>query len=342
MGAPYRHKITGPGAWRSADMEADTSWVMELETRDIDEIDAALRALNDRGTQIPFSRADFPLQNLAERLDDIPAALEDRQGFVVVRALPRERYSSEDCASIYWGIATHLGQPVSQNRKGELICHVRDEGRSLKDPDARGYQTTAKLEFHCDLLPVDVLGLFCLRTAKSGGASYLVSSLSVHNVMLDEHPDLLDALYEPFHADWRGDQPDGETPWYTNPLYSYFDGKLTSRVTTRFVFDSVTRFGDELALSERQSAALDAVHKIAARPDMQLAIGFEEGDMQFVNNHMILHARGEYEDHEDPALKRHLMRMWIALPPGRRRALAPDLAHRYAHVEAGGIIAKAA
>jgi hypothetical protein len=69
---------------------------------------------------------------------------------------------------------------------------------------------------------------------------------------------------------------------------------------------------------------------------------FEEGDMQFINNHAILHAREQYEDYDDPELKRHLLRMWIALPEVRRRKLAPILNERYSFVLRGGIPKKIA
>ncbi len=337
MTKSYREQITVLGAWRGSDIQEDNGWIMQLDGPDIDEIDRALAHVKSQRLTIPFDRSVFDLPHLKARIGEIPRLLEDGLGFIVVRGVPRERYSNEECTLIYWGIAAHLGTPISQNLRGENICHVRNEGRSLSDPNARGYQTLAKLEFHCDLLPVDILGLFCLRTAKAGGASYLVSALAVHNVILDERPDLLDVLYEPFHGDWRGDRPDGAEPWYTNPLYSYWDGKLTSRVTARFVFDQVARFGDELALTECQSEALDVVHEVASRPDMRLAIDFQEGDIQFVNNHMVLHAREAYEDFDEPERRRHLLRMWIALPPEQRRQLAPELLDRYRLVEAGGI-----
>ena len=157
------------------------------------------------------------------------------------------------------------------------MCHVRDAGRSLADPKVRGYQTTARLDFHCDLLPVDVLGLFCLRAAKSGGASFLVSALTVHNVLLAERPDLIDVLHQPFNLDWRGEEPAGEQPWYRCPMFSYFDGKLTSRITSRTFFESVTRFGDELALSDIQREALDVVQEISERPELRLAMDRPQG-----------------------------------------------------------------
>ena len=131
-------------------------------------------------------------------------------GVMLVRGLPRENYSRADCELIYWGIGVHIGKPVSQNARGHVLGHVTDEGRDLSDPNARGYQTRNRLDFHCDQLPFDIIGLFCLRTAKSGGTSYLVSAPAVHNTLLAERPELLDVLYQPFHVDWRGDHPDGD------------------------------------------------------------------------------------------------------------------------------------
>lgn len=337
MTEPFRQKIVEPGAWLGSEIQNDDSWIIHLDDRMVSELDRVVEDLAAGRKAIPFDASDYPLSALTPVIDEVPRRLEEGPGFVLIRGLPRERYSDDECAMLYWTLCSRVGNPVSQNALGERLCHVRDVGRSLADPKVRGYQTAAKLDFHCDLLPVDVLGLFCLRAAKSGGASFLVSSLAVHNVLLEERPDLLDVLYEPFHADWRGDEPPGETPWYTNPMYSLHDGKVSSRLTTRFVFDSAARYGPEVALTPKQSEALDVAHEIAERPEMRLAMGFQEGDMQFINNHIILHAREEYEDYDEPERKRHLLRIWLGLPPERRRQLAPELAGRYRFVETGGI-----
>ena len=337
MAEPLREMITHPAAWRGPEIQDDDSWIIYLDDAANEEIDAALAGVKAKGLAIPFGKSEFPLPTFSEKLDEVPDRLESGPGFVLLRGLPRENYSDEDCELIYWGVGAHLGKPVSQNTRGHLLGHVRDEGRSVSDPTTRMYQTALKLDFHSDQLPVDVLGLFCVRTAKKGGASFLVSALTVHNVLLAERPDLIDVLHKPFNLDWRGEEPAGEQPWYRCPMFSYFDGKLTSRITSRTFFESVTRFGDELALSDIQREALDVVQEISERPELRLAMDFREGDMQFLNNHAILHARDEYEDYDDPALKRHLLRMWIAFPEARHRRFAPELAERYRYVEMGGI-----
>jgi Taurine catabolism dioxygenase TauD, TfdA family len=342
MNEPLREHIEGPGAWVGPEIQDDDSWMLQLDDGAVEEIDAAVRGVQSKGLDIPFTADDFPLPTFTEQLATIPDRLEEGLGFVLVRGLPRDRYSDEECELIYWGIGVHLGTPISQNTRGHVLGHVRDEGKSFDDPTVRGYQTRAKMDFHADQLPVDVLGLFCMRTAKSGGASALVSALTVHNVLLDERPDLLEVLHQPFNLDWRGEEPEGEQPWYASPMFSFHEGKLTSRVTSRQYFKTVTRYGEQLGLTPEQDEALNLVQEISNRPELRLRMHFQEGDMQFLNNHAILHAREEYTDYEDPALKRHLLRMWIALPEERRRRLAPELAERYRYVEMGGIPARAA
>lgn len=332
-----REPISSSRSWRGPDIQDDPSWILRLTDEDVAEVDAALRHVQSLGLDIPFTATEFPLDGLAAKLDQIPDRLENGSGVVLVRGLPRDIYTTEECGLIYWGFGVHFGTPVSQNTRGHLLGHVRDEGRTMKDANTRGYQTAEKMDFHSDQLPVDALGLFCVRTSKSGGASALASVEAVHNVILEERPDLLEVLYHPFNIDWRGEEPEGEQPWYRCPMFSYAGGKVTSRITSRAYFDGVVRFGKELGLTDIQREALDFVQQVANRPELRLRMHFQEGDMQFINNHAVLHAREAFEDYDDPEMKRHLLRMWIAFPAARRRSLAPILAERYTYVERGGI-----
>lgn len=227
-----REPIAGPAAWIGPRIQRDASWIHRLDPGDVAEIDAALAHARRAGARIPFTPDAFPLSRLAAKLDGILEEIERDRGFALLRGLPRNRYSDADCELLYWGLGVHLGRPVSQNARGHLLGHVRDEGRIHADPNARGYQTSERMDFHTDMLPVDVLGLFCLRTARSGGESKLVSALTIHNVLREERPDLLEALYGEFHVDWRGEEPPGEQPWFTLPMFSVRDGQLTTRIVS--------------------------------------------------------------------------------------------------------------
>lgn len=330
-------ELTGPGVWLGPDIQDDPSWIMHLDGDDVAEIDAALAGIKAAGLSIPFPASAFPLQNMTQKIDTLIDAISNGKGFMLVRGLPRERYSDEDCEIIYWGLGVHIGTPISQNRRGHVLGHVRDEGRSIDDPSARPYQTASKMDFHCDLMPVDVLALFCARAAKSGGESYVVSAQAVHNVLLAERPDYLEALYQPFNIDWADEQPDGNQPWYTMPMFSVCDGKITSRITSRRFIQMVTRHGDQLAASQVQLDAIEFAQQVAQRPELRLAMTLAEGDMQFLNNHLTLHARSAFVNTDAPDRQRHLLRMWVGLDDAKRRPLSPLLDERYSWVERGGI-----
>ena len=328
--------IEEAGAWVGPKIQDDESWIYHLSDGEVAEIDAALQNLNSSNINIPFAPNQFSLPKLADRLDLILDDLENRLGLALIRGLPRERYSDDECAKIYWGIGSHFGTPVSQNSRGHRLGHVRDEGKSYDDPTARGYQTNQKMDFHTDLLPVDILGLFCLRTSKFGGESALVSALTIHNVLSRERPDLLEVLYGDFNMDWRGEEPEGEKPYFIIPMISRVENRTTSRYVSRQYFESTSRFGDDVALKDDQREALNMVQEIANRPELRLSMKFQEGDMQFLNNHITMHSRTAFEDYEEPDLKRHLLRMWIAVEDNRRRPLSDALADRYEWVKRGG------
>lgn len=338
--AQEREAIAGSGAWIGSEIQHDPSWIYRIDAAALAEIDAALAHVKRIGARIPFAPEEFPLPRFAARLDDILDEVENGRGFMLLRGVPRSRYTDEECELLYWGLGVHLGNPVSQNARGHRLGHVRDEGRVIADPNARAYQTRQRMDFHTDMLPVDVLGLFCMRAAKSGGASKLTSALTIHNVLREERPDLLEALYGMFHLDWRGEEPAGETPWFTIPMFSARDGKVTARICSIAYYESAARFGERYRPTALQREALEAVQEIANRPALMLSMDFQEGDIQLINNHTMLHAREAYEDYDEPGRQRHLLRMWIAVADERRRPLSDALSERYRWVRAGGIPVK--
>jgi hypothetical protein len=335
-----RTLIEDPSAWIGARIQNDESWVYRIDRDAVEEIDAALAHLKQVGARIPFGKGDFPLPRFGAELKRILHEVENGRGFMLLRGIPRGRYTDEECELLYWGLGVNLGAPVSQNARGHLLGHVRDEGRVHADPNARGYQTRQRMDFHTDLLPVDIVGLFCARTARSGGESKVVSALTVHNVLREERPDLLDTLYGSFHVDWRGEEPEGEQPFFTIPMFSERDGRVTTRIVSVPYYKSAARWGDRYAPTAIQLEALETIQEIANRPELMLSMDFQEGDIQLLNNHTTLHARTAFEDYDEPGRQRHLLRMWIAVDDARRRPLSDALAPRYDWVRRGGIPVK--
>src|SRR5919202_84589 len=185
--------IGGPVAWQGADMAARPDWIHEFTPVELDEVDAAVRAHLAAGREMAdISPATFRLPTLAGVLD----ALLNGRGFAMLRGLPVDRYTTEEAAVAYLGIGSHLGAFRSQNAKGHLLGHVRNLGLDIRTPTVRYYQTDRALEYHTD--SCDIVGLLCLRTAKSGGESRIVSSVTLHDEMLRRRPDLWRALFNAF------------------------------------------------------------------------------------------------------------------------------------------------
>lgn len=311
-------------AWRGPDMLKRSDWIYPLNARQIAELDNALMKVRDKPVT-EIRRADFPLPTFSEDLAGLADEIENGRGFVLMRGLPIDKYSEEDGSRIYWGMGMHLGDPVSQNKFGHLLGHVRDEGYKYGEKNTRGYYTNAKLLFHCD--NADVVGLLCYRQAKSGGLSSITSSMAIYNEFVKRRPELLDQLYEGFYYDLRGEERPGlpEVTPHRLPTFSYFAGKLSCRYVRNAIRLAQAKMNR--TLNERELATLDFFDEMSHSPELRLDMDFEPGDIQLLNNHTIVHARTEFEDWPEPERRRHLLRLWLNLHIGR--PLEEKFAERY-------------
>ncbi len=324
--------IEGEAAWYGPDMARSSEWLYELDGAELAEIEAAMRPLVQREVEIgQMRKEDFPLPRLSKRIQEVTRDLLHGRGFAVMRGLPVNEWTMRESATAYFGIGLHMGNPRSQNAMGHVLGHVRDLGRdAVNDPTARIYQTKERQTFHTD--STDVVGLLCLKTAKSGGKSALVSSMTIYNEMYRRRPDLLKVLFRPFATDRRGEVPEGKKPYFEIPVYNWYEGYLSVIFARRYI-ESARRFDDVAPLSDEEVEALDLFESLAEDPKLNLHLAFEPGDMQWVHNHTMLHDRTAFEDWPEPERKRHLLRLWLAVPGAR--PLPPIYAERYGKVEIG-------
>jgi hypothetical protein len=303
-------EVVTRAAWLGRDIRDGEDWIYRLDAEEIAEIDAALRHLQSTGRQIPdIGREHFPLQRFARTLRLLQTEIENGLGIMLIRGLPRDHYTAEEMGLIYWGIGAHFGRAVAQNAQGDVLGHVRDMGRDqYKDMHARGYQTASLLPFHND--SCDVVGLCCLETAKNGGLSAVASSAAVYNALIRSRPDLVKVLTQPLYADRRGEESEGQKPYYVTPVFIWHKGRMFNRFNRTFI-DSAQRFDEVPRLTALQIEALDAVSSLCRDPAFRLDMKLERGDMQFVNNYYVLHSRTAYEDHIEESKKRHLLRLWL-------------------------------
>jgi hypothetical protein len=330
-------RINGPAAWRAGDLRAD-EWLHVLSPDEIAEIETAAKGLADSGATLgALTSADFPIPHVAPRLR---AILQDEvlngRGFAVIRGLDPARLTREENAAAFMGIGAHLGRPRPQNAKGHLLGHVKDLGKSSADPATRIYQTNERQTFHTD--SCDVVGLMCLRPARRGGRSSLVSSVSIYNALRAEAPELALQLFEPIETDRRGEVAPGELPYFTIPVFSWFEGHFAGIYQRQYI-DSARRFEGVGALTPVQRSALDRLDAVANDPAFHIEIDFLPGDIQLVNNHVLFHDRTAFEDWPEPERRRHLLRLWLA--PLAAQPLPPAFAERFGSTvqgERGGVM----
>ena len=255
-----------------------------------------------------------------------------------MRGLPIKKYSQAFAATIFCGIGAHIGSARSQNADGHILGHVRDIGADANDPNSRIYQTCERQTFHTD--SADVVGLLCIREAREGGKSLLVSAETIYNRMKQERPDLLEKLFDPIATDRRGEIPNGAKPYMEIPVLSWHNGYLTVFYQRQYI-DSAQRFEGAMRLSPEHVEALDMFDALANNPELCFGMQLQPGDMQFVYNHSQLHDRTGFLDWPDPSQRRHLMRLWLSIEGDR--PLPESFKERYGTIEVGnrgGIITK--
>jgi len=312
-----KQKITDASAWTGTIQGKDSGWIHTLSNDAIDELLIAADHVTHLGLTFPdFESSHFVVQNFKVALSAIADELENGRGFLLLRGLPIDQLSDEQINIILYGIGLNMGHPVRQNPKGDLLGSVMNVG----DPDnrqTRVYETNRYLPFHTD--PSDVVGLLCVRKARAGGLSSLVSVATLYNTILDQNPEFLALLYRPlWYAHLGEDLPS------LSPIFSYHEGKLACRYLRQYI-----ELGHELrdtALSSIEIDMLDLIDSITQDENIRLDMMLEPGDIQFANNYAIMHSRTAFEDDPRPDQRRKMLRLWLKMD--NARLLSPEFPGR--------------
>ncbi|GJP96030.1 taurine catabolism dioxygenase TauD, TfdA family protein [Aspergillus niger] len=315
----FPKEITGPTVWKPEDYSNNPEkWTHRFTAEEIEELSAAADAFLD--AKIPMtgiSKSNFPLPNLAARLHELRADLLDGKGFILFKGFPVEKWGNHKSAVAYMGLGTYLGYFVSQNSRGHVLGHVKDLGEDPTQIDSvRIYRTNARQFFHAD--DSDIVGLLCIHRAREGGESDLCSSHNVYNVLAKERPDVLKTLTEPiWYFDRKGETSTGQEE-YIKTSVVYLERGENPRVYTKwdpYYVRSLTRFSDAGIIPPLSAAQVEALEVLEATCNrVKLHMVLEVGDIQFLANSHVLHARTAYVDHAPPTPRRHLMRLWLATP----------------------------
>ena len=286
-----------PSVWTPRDFPEEAHWSFALSP-------------DDRQALIAYGQGD-EIDALAGHFGPVTRRwtdlLIDGPGFVRLRGFPIDELTEAQTERAYLGLGRLLGEPVGQDRDANVITHIRDE-RLPEGPGVRKYRTNRRQDFHSD--GSDLVGLLCLHPARSGGQSRIVSAHAVYNEILRRSAHLVDIMYRPMPWDRNDEQSAGEPPFFELPPIMDIGGLPRLFFIAWYIRDS-QRHPDAPRLTDDQCAALELAETIANDPDFHIEMTFEPGDVQLLNNTIVLHSREAYTDEDDPALRRHLLRIWL-------------------------------
>lgn len=305
---PFVH----PAAWTREQMQTSDAWKYSLTDPEVQELKAAVRHAIATGKAVAqLGKEDFPVPILTPRINLLREELENGRGFELWRGLPVGEWTEHELSVAFWGLGLNLGAPIVQNAKGELLGSVINTTGTDPSTNAnsRFYHTNHAAPFHVD--GADVVGLACVRTSRSGGASLVVSSCSIYNAILRKRPDLIPLMYEPLWFDHRGERNavTGEPYWVTS-ICGYINNKLSIMYLRNFI-ESGQRYDGAPPLTDKHRELFDLIDELAACDELCLSMDFRPGDIQWLNNHTTLHSRTSYVDWDDPERRRWLLRLWL-------------------------------
>ena len=317
---PHLPTVKDPAGWTPEDILRSEDWLHRMSDGEAEELIAATAAggsgAGEGSEELP------PLPLLRSEIARIAHALGSGPGFRMLRGVPVERLGEHGVAKAFMTISRYIGEPMEQPG-GVRIAHVRSSpqgkgnarfpaagglpGRRSR-PQRRqkfGFRATGELPFHADL--EDVIGFLCVRPARSGGMRKVASAVTVYNVMLREHPDQLRVLAEPFHMALQFPHPDHGHRWTRLPFLSVRDDVFNACAYLIHIKQAQALPGVP-GLTEAQSSALEAFNSVAER--VSVSIELRPGDMEFFNNHVVLHTRTQFTDARPG---RHLLRVWLSM-----------------------------
>lgn len=329
-------------SWKNENFKGSNELLVNLNEDDLqllsDSANSIMLATSPNSPELNISLGEINSEaaklnnsDLFKKINDISEQKIIRgQGFVFIKRIPVESWGQHKSAIAFLLLSKLLGNLRSQNKLGHVLGHVVDLGLRSDDPNVRLYQTSERQTFHTD--SADIVTLLCIRPAMEGGMSSIVSAGAIFNEMKLHRPDLLHRLFLPMATDRRGEIPIGQKPFFLIPVFSIHEGFLNV-IYQRQYLDSAQRFKDAPQFTPLDIEALNYFDQLTNKPEMQLSIHLEPGDIQVLHNHSVLHDRSAFINHTDRKLRRHLLRAWIC--PLNDRPLPSVFADRFGSVTIG-------
>ena len=298
----YR-KITGPAAWTAAEIGGKQGLTRKLSDAEAEAI-LALAKRNVDGPPEAIRLEDFRAPAVDALMREVEAEIMTGRGAIILAHPALAECDFDAFSRLYWGLGTHLGTGAIQSTAQDLIGRVE---KAEVNKAGRGYMMDVELRPHTDFH--EILSLACIRKADKGGESGFASSLAIHNILLEERPELMEALYEGFYHQRAGKQFTTDKV----PVFCDVGGTVSCYYHPLFIWTAAKKMGVELP--EALTEALKCFTEISLRPEVRAQFVLEPGEMVFWHNFVVLHSREQF--HDTPGHKRLLLRLWLHAHRGR-------------------------
>jgi hypothetical protein len=305
--------ITGRQAWTRADV-ADSDYRVVLGDDAQRELLDAAASLRRQPVPMLALRADsFDLPACRAAMAEVRTILTDGIRFALLDRLPIEQLSLEEAKALYWILSSMLARPVAQKLDGTIVYDVHDTGqKALPGSGIRPDKTNIDLQFHNDnaynfLMP-EFVGLLCVRQARAGGLSRVMSFATAYNALLERHREILPRLYEPFWFDRQREFHPGEPATFSAPIFIEEGERLKARLSLHQIRGGYALRG---GMDNETTAAVEAIAGVFGDESLQFQFRLEAGEIQYVANREVGHSRTEFHDDEDAERRRLLIRLWL-------------------------------
>ena len=307
------HQVEGPIAWK-ADTLLPNDGLVSIDAACLKEMADAVEILRTNPLEvIALTPDDFDMPACRALMAGVKETLDDGVGFAILDRLPVDDLAKEEAKGLYWLLLSMLGKTVAQKWDGLMLYDVVDTGQtSGPGKGVRGSKTNHGQGYHTDNsynLPPNYVSLLCLREAMEGGISGLISFYTAHNILLEESPDLLSRLYEPFYFERHREHAPDDSLVSRKPIFEFESGNLGVSLSTGRVRDGYTV--ENQPMDNATTAALEALDEVLERPGLGKSFAFERGQIQIVNNRKIGHRRTAFKDWPEEDRRRHLVRIWV-------------------------------
>ena len=304
------HVVPAPRAWHGPDVTHE-AFIVGLTPDVMAELDQVVAEQNKAPVPtLVLEPKHFQLSAATQLMTGVKRQLNEGLGFVILDRLPVDRWSKERLIDVYWLLGSLIEPPVAQEWSGRMVYDVRYEGQGYT-ADTRTALTPEGLDMHNDSsmgeAPANYVSLLCLRTAREGGKSSLSSAYAAHNHFRLKHPELLPRLYQPFYRDKQEYQAPDVENWY--PIFANENGNLRIRFNIRPIRRGYAKTGR--VLDNEGAEAVTLLNDFLSDPRHRHDFWMEPGQIQILNNRIVVHGRTPYVDFEEAEKRRHLIRLWL-------------------------------